>query len=169
MPPALPTPAPQDEEIEALLQAEPPGSRARARVDVFHRELAQLLARRATSDFTRSRGPGVHDGASAVAAYVEHEERQARLVPLEIGIHGRGFHVQAAVHRCPFQRTCQSNLGALGEVPQCFRAVTLIEAMSAQIPDRPPMTYDLDPGLVDGSSDACHIQLRPAGVPAAAK
>ena len=41
----------------------------------------------------------------------------------------------------------------------------LIEAISAKIPERPPMTYDLAPGLVDKTGDACNIKLRPAGVP----
>lgn len=158
-----------DEETKALLRLVPPESPTRARSDAFYRELAQYLARRATIDFSRSRGAGVQDGAAAVASYVQHQERQGRLAAREISVGGQGFHVQADVHQCPFQLTCQSNLGALGEIPQCIRAVTLIEAMSAQIPDRPPMTYDLDPGLVDGSSDACHIQLRPAGVPTASK
>ena len=158
-------PPPASGDIERVLTAAAAASHEVSHSDFFYRQLAVHMAREATSDFRRQGGPHDLDGAAAVIAFLGHETDMGRLQPGEIKASGRGFKVQANVSSCPYAGTCKKNLGALGEVPQCLRAITMIEAMSAKIPERPPMTYDLKPGLVDESSDSCEIKLRPAGVP----
>ncbi|MBI2078247.1 MAG: hypothetical protein HYT80_07765 [Euryarchaeota archaeon] len=159
-----PPPRKPDDDVARVLAAAASASREIAQGDLFYRQLALHLAKDATHDFQRRRESRGLDGAAAVAAYVRHEEDHGRLDRKEITVDGEGLNVRAAVHRCPYAATCRQNLRALGEVPQCLRAITLIQAISSKIPERPPMTYELDPGLVDGLSDACTIELRPVGV-----
>ena len=148
-----------------MLKAAASASAEIANSDFFYRHLAIQMARAATSDFKRVGGVDDVDGAAAIQAFLRHEHEVGRLKEGDITAQGAGFRVQANVRSCPFESTCHGNLRALGEVPQCMRAITLIEAISAKIPSRPPMTYDLAPGLVDKTSDSCEIKLRPAGVP----
>ena len=159
-----PPPRKNDNEMARVLSAAASASHEIAQGDLFYRQLAVHLAKDATHDFQRNRQSRGLDGAAAVAAYVRHEEDHGRLDRKEITVAGEGMHIKADVHQCPYAATCQGHLRTLGEVPQCLRAITLIQAISTKIPERPPMTYDLTPGLVDGKTDACTIDLRPAGV-----
>ena len=154
---------PQD--LERVLTAAAVTSHEISHSDFFYRQLAIHMAKEATSDFKRVGGPHDLDGAQAIIAFLKHEQDMGRLKKDEIAAKGAGYRVQASVHSCQFESTCKGNMKALGEVPQCLRAIMLIEAISAKIPERPPMTYDLAPGLVDETSDACEIKLRPAGIP----
>lgn len=149
---------------ERLIQSAEQSVADQARAQLFFREFALHMAKQAVRDFGPGRAPE-EDGAAAVAAYLEHENEQRRLKPNEITSHGRGFQVNARVSSCAYQKTCKNNLKELGEVPQCVRAITLIQAVGARIPTRPPMTYDLRPGLVDGKAATCDISLRPAVLP----
>lgn len=148
-----------------MLSAAALASHELARSDFFYRQLAIHMAKEATSDFKRHGGPQDLDGAGAILAFLRHEHEMGRLKKDEIRAKGAGYRVQANVHSCPYEGTCRANHQAIGEVPQCLRAIMLIESISAKIPERPPMTYDLNPGLVDKTSDSCEIRLRPAGVP----
>lgn len=163
--PEAPPNGPAPTEYERMLGSASDASAQIAHSDFFYRQLALHMAQEATTDFRRVGGPHDLDGAAAVLAFLRHEQGLGRLRPGEIAAQGTGFRVKANVHSCPFEGTCRGNLKAVGEVPQCLRAITLIEAISAKIPQRPPMTYDLAPGLVDRTSDSCEIKLRPAGVP----
>ncbi len=156
---------PAPNEYERMLGSASDASAAMAHSDFFYRQLALHMAQEATTDFKRVGGPQHLDGAAVVLAFLRHEQEMGRLRTGEIAAQGTGFRVKANVHSCPFEGTCRGNLKAVGEVPQCLRAITLIEAISAKIPQRPPMTYDLAPGLVDRTSNSCEIKLRPAGVP----
>lgn len=157
----------RDDILDQVLNAAASAAHEIPSSELFYRQLCLNLAREATSSFNRVPEGRTTDGAVAVASFLKHEEARNRLKSGEITSKGHGFHVDADVHQCPYQGVCKKNLHALGEVPHCIRAVTLIEAINAKVPDRPPMSYDLDPGLVDDTSDACHIHLRPAGQPAA--
>jgi hypothetical protein len=154
-------PLPSAKEVERVLSAGQASAEERARAELFYRELSVFMAREATKAFRQSAGPHSMDGAEAVDQFLRHETSLGRLLPGEIGTRGQGFHVDAQVSQCPYQGTCQHNFKALGEVPQCLRAIMLIEAITARVPGRPPLTYDLAPGLVDGKSSSCDISLRP--------
>ena len=162
--PEAPPNGPAPSEYERVLASASDASADIAHSDFFYRQLALHMAKEATTDFKRVGGPHDLDGAAAVSAFLRHEQELGRLRTGEITAHGTGFRVEANVHSCPYEGTCRGNLKAVGEVPQCLRAITLIEAISAKIPHRPPMTYDLAPGLVDRTSSSCEIKLRPAGV-----
>ena len=155
-------PAPSD--YERVLSSASDASADIAHSDFFYRQLALHMAKEATTDFKHIGGPQELDGAAVVTAFLRHEQELGRLRTGEIAAQGTGFRVKANVHSCPYEGTCRGNLKAVGEVPQCLQAITLIEAISAKIPHRPPMTYDLAPGLVDRTSSSCEIKLRPAGV-----
>lgn len=153
------------DQYERVVSAAAQNASDLAHSEFFYRQLALHMAKEATTDFKRVGGPLDVDGAAAVHAFLRHEQDLGRLRTGEIAAQGSGFRVKANVHSCPFEGTCRGNLKAVGEVPQCLRAITLIEAISAKIPQRPPMTYDLAPGLVDRTADSCEIKLRPAGIP----
>lgn len=156
---------PRTEDIERLIRGVDETREEQARSELFYREFATFLAREASADFRRQRAGPIVDAAAAVGEFLRHEEEAGRLRRGEIVAAGRGFRFGAEVHSCPYVATCHRNLQSLGEVPQCVRAVTLIEAVNARLPERPPLSYDLEPGLVDGKSLACSIRVRPAGVP----
>jgi hypothetical protein len=160
-----PTPPAAPDEFERVLNAAAVASHEISHSDFFYRQLAIHMAKEATSDFRRAGGPHDLDGTAAIQAFLRHEQEMGRLQRNEIVVHGSGYRVKANVHSCPYEGSCKGNMKALGEVPQCLRAIMLIEAISAKIPQRPPMTYDLAPGLVDGKGPTCEVQLRPAGVP----
>ena len=163
--PQNPPSVPSADEFEQVLRQAAQNTSEVAHSDFFYRQLALHMAQEATTDFRRVGGPQDLDGASAILAFIRHEQEMGRLRTGEIAAQGSGFRVKANVHACQFETTCRGNMKAVGEVPQCLRAITLIEAISAKIPQRPPMTYDLAPGLVDRTSSSCEIKLRPAGIP----
>lgn len=156
---------PKDEEVVRLLQGIDANREEAARSELFYREFAHFLAREAAADFRKQRAGPSPDAAGAVADFLRHEEAAGRLARGEIVAAGRGFRFGAEVHRCAYVASCKQNLRLMGEVPQCVRAVTLIEAVNSRLPERPPLSYDLQPGLVDETGDACSIRVRPAGLP----
>jgi hypothetical protein len=160
----MPLNPPPRDPLERLVAGGDKNVAERARSELFFREFALHMARQATTEFQRTYSRG-SDGAAAVKAFIDHEQEAGRLRHHEITSSGRGFHIKAQAHACPYAGTCKTNLKELGEVPQCVRAITLIQAVSARVPDRPPMTYDLRPGLVDGTGPSCQISLRPAALP----
>jgi hypothetical protein len=155
----------QDQEaLTRILTAAEAAAESRHHSEFFYRQLVVDVAKHSTLHFQDIGGLDHRDGADVVRAYVRHEVAAGRLASNEIGVKGAGYRVDARVHSCPFVTACKSNLQRAGEVSHCFRAVTLIEAMNKD-PQRPLMTYDLAPGLVDETSEQCRIQLRPAGEP----
>lgn len=156
---------PKTDDIVRLLKGVEATAATTAQSELFYRQFAQFLAREAAADFRKNRGPASIDAAGVVSEFLRHEQEGGRLKQGEIVAAGRGFRFGAEVHDCPYVANCKRNMGHLGEVPQCVRAVTLIEAVNARIPERPPLSYDISPGLVDGTGPTCSIRVRPAGVP----
>src|SRR5688572_16217307 len=97
--------SPAGDEYERVVRQAAQSSSEIAHSDFFYRHLALHMAQEATTDFKRVGGPQDLDGASAILAFIRHEQEMGRLRSGEIAAQGSGFRVKANVHSCPFETT----------------------------------------------------------------